>query len=64
MPTGGSEDLSYMMNRVQEQGGKATFLRIMCDMPGPAHNRRFDISEDCLVNAVKAFCGAAAELLK
>ena len=64
MPTGGSEDLSYMMNRVQEQGGKATFLRIMCEMPGPAHNRRFDISEDCLVNAVKAFCGAAAELLK
>ena len=26
---GGSEDVSYMMNRVQEQGGQATFMRVL-----------------------------------
>ena len=64
VPSGGSEDIAYMMNRVQEQGGKATFMRAMCHMAGPAHNPRFDISEDVLVNAVKAFAGCTAELLK
>ena len=64
IPGGGSEDISYMMNRVQENGGKAAFMRVMCDMAGPAHNPRFDLSEDCLVNGIKCFCGAAADLLK
>lgn len=64
LKSGGSEDISYMMNRVQEQGGKATFLRLMAITGGPAHNRRFTFSEDALVNGVKIFCGAAADLLK
>ena len=64
VPTGGSEDISYMMNRVQENGGKATFLRVMTPMAGPAHNRRYDFGEACLVSGVKAFCASAAHLLK
>lgn len=61
---GGSEDVSYMMNRVREQGGKATFMRVLSIMAGPAHNRRYDYQEEALVTGVKAFCGMAAELMK
>lgn len=61
---GGSEDVSYMMNRVREQGGKATFMRVLSLMAGPAHNRRYDYQEEALATGVKAFCGMAAELMK
>ena len=61
---GGSEDVSYMMNRVREQGGKATFMRLLSIMAGPAHNRRYDYQEEALSTGVKAFCGAVAELMK
>ena len=61
--SGGSEDISYMMNRVQEQGGQATFMRIIADMKGGAHNRAFDFSEDFLTNGVKIFCACVAELM-
>ena len=61
---GGSEDVSYMMNRVQEQGGQATFMRLVTKMAAGAHNRRFDFDEVVLANGVKAFCAVAADLLK
>lgn len=61
--SGGSEDVSYMVGRVQEQGGKATFMRAMTTA-GPAHNRRYDFDESVLVHAVQAFCAAVADLLK
>jgi len=63
IPSFGSEDFSYMMNRVQEQGGQATFFRGMTDCAGPAHNRRYDFGEEVLANSVKVFCAAAADLL-
>ncbi|MBE6960909.1 MAG: amidohydrolase [Ruminococcaceae bacterium] len=61
---GGSEDVSYMMNRVQEQGGQATFMRILSQQYAPAHNRRFDFDEVVLSNAVKIFCAAVYDILK
>ena len=61
---GGSEDVSYMVNRVREQGGKATFMRAMTVCTGPAHNRRYDIDECLLVPTVQAFCAAVADLMK
>ena len=61
---GGSEDVSYMMNRVQEQGGQATFMRVRGQMYGPGHNRRFDFDEVMLNTAVKVFCGAVYDILK
>jgi len=54
---GGSEDFSYMMNRVQENGGQATFMRVCTPCAGPAHNPSYDFCEDVLVNAVRAFAG-------
>ena len=61
---GGSEDVSYMVNRVREQGGKAAFMRAMTITTGPAHNRRYDFDECLLVPTVQAFCAAVADLMK
>ncbi len=61
---GGSEDVSYMMHRVQEQGGQATFMRVLTKEAGPAHNRRFDFDEQVLPNAVKVFCGTVYDIMK
>lgn len=60
----GSEDVSYMMGRVQEQGGQASFMRILTKEAGPGHGRTFDIDESALPNAVKIFCGVAYDILK
>lgn len=61
---GGSEDVAYMMNRVQEQGGKATFFRLRGRVDGPAHNRRYSFGEDALVRGVMLLSTACADLLK
>ena len=61
--SGGSEDCAYMMQRVQENGGIAAFMRLHTPMAGPAHNRRFDVGEEVLVNGVKAFCATALDIL-
>lgn len=60
----GSEDFSFMMNRVQKNGGKATFMRVLAPMKGVAHNDHFDFGESCLKNGVKAFSAMAAALMK
>lgn len=61
---GGSEDFSYMMSRVQEQGGMATFMRIRSYRPAPGHNRRFDLDEVAIPNAVKIFCATVYDIMK
>lgn len=60
--SGGSEDVSYMMNRVQEQGGHATFMRLLTEQAGAAHNRRYDFDESVLTNGVKIFCGVVCHI--
>lgn len=59
----GSEDVSYMMQRVQEQGGKAVFMRQLTPMAGPAHNRRYDFNEEVLVTATQIYAACALDLL-
>ena len=60
---GGSEDIAYIMNRVQELGGKASFMRLMTTMAAAGHNRRYDFDETVLKQGVKAFAGMALHLL-
>lgn len=60
---GGSEDVSYMVNRVQELGGEATFMRLMTTTDAPAHNIGYNFGEDVLVKSVKLFCGVAYDIL-
>ncbi|MBE6931491.1 MAG: amidohydrolase [Ruminococcaceae bacterium] len=61
---GGSEDFSYMMTRVQEQGGQATFMRVLTKTAAVAHNRRYDFDEAVLPNSVKIFCGTVYDIMK
>jgi aminobenzoyl-glutamate utilization protein A len=64
LPGGGSEDISYMMNRVQQQGGLAAFFRTVCTTASGAHTVRYDFDEEALVTGVEVFCGCVADLLK
>ena len=47
-PLGGSEDATYLMERVQERGGLATFVGIGTDHPGGHHTPTFDVDEETL----------------
>lgn len=61
---GGSEDFSYMVNRVESNGGKGVFMRVRSPMAEGAHKRKFDFDESYLTKAVKVFCGMAYDLMK
>ncbi|MGC9523011.1 MAG: amidohydrolase [Anaerolineae bacterium] len=53
-PSGGSEDFTYMMQRVQQRGGLATSLNFGADGEGGgAHTATFDFDERALPLAVK-----------
>ncbi len=43
-----SEDVSYLIKRVQESGGEATFVGIGTDHPSGHHTPKFDIDEHSL----------------
>ncbi|WP_019153536.1 amidohydrolase [Robertmurraya massiliosenegalensis] len=49
---GGSEDASFLINKVQENGGKGTYMLIGTPIPAPHHNQAFDIDEQVLVPSV------------
>jgi len=60
----GSEDISVMMNRVQEHGGQATYMRIMTPMASAQHTVRFDFDEMVLSRGVEVFSAAALDIMK
>ncbi|MCR8631886.1 amidohydrolase [Paenibacillus radicis (ex Xue et al. 2023)] len=49
MDLGGSEDIVYMMNRVQQQGGKASYLLFGSPLEDGHHQVGFDFDENVLV---------------
>ena len=59
----GSEDISVMMNRVQQHGGLATYMRVMTPMAGAQHTVKFDLDERVLSRSVQVFCAAAMDAL-
>lgn len=61
---GGSEDCTYFMERVQQQGGQAAYLMIGTELAAGHHDSRFDFDEDSLVSATAMLGQAAAELLR
>lgn len=61
---GGSEDISYMMKRVQDHGGQASFMRVLTPTAAPAHARAFDFGEQVLTKAVTVFSAAAFTIMK
>ncbi|MCX7828170.1 MAG: amidohydrolase [Thermanaerothrix sp.] len=45
---GGSEDISWMMNKVQDRGGKACYFILGAHTAAGHHNGGFDLDEDAL----------------
>ncbi|WP_273854325.1 amidohydrolase [Guptibacillus spartinae] len=54
-PVSGSEDASLMMNRVQEHGGKATYMLFGTKLDYPHHHPQFDYEEEVLAVAVETY---------
>lgn len=62
---GGSEDFTYMMERVQQNGGQATFISIGADINGAGHHTaEFDFDERALRGAVKLFVATAWDIMQ
>jgi aminobenzoyl-glutamate utilization protein A len=62
VPAGGSEDATWMMRRVQEQGGQAAYMVLGSDIAAPHHNGAFDIDEGTLITGVKALAAIVKKL--
>lgn len=43
-----SEDFTWLLNGVQEQGGQGTYIQLGVNRPGGHHTERFDFNEDVL----------------
>jgi aminobenzoyl-glutamate utilization protein A len=52
-PVGGSEDATFMMRRVQERGGKATYMLFGSPTGGGHHHPRFDFREEAMEAGVR-----------
>lgn len=61
---GGSEDVAYMVSRVQEKGGEGTFFRAIAKNYGPSHSRKFDFDERAIKNGVMVFSATTLDIFK
>jgi aminobenzoyl-glutamate utilization protein A len=50
---GGSEDATYLMQHVQDRGGKAAYVAVGTDHPGGHHTSTFDVDEETIRIAVE-----------
>ncbi|WP_436343064.1 amidohydrolase [Natronorubrum sp. FCH18a] len=55
---GGSEDATFLMRAVQENGGKACYVGIGTDHPGGHHTATFDVDEASLAHGIDVVSGA------
>jgi aminobenzoyl-glutamate utilization protein A len=62
--TGGSEDATYFMRRVQERGGQAIYAVVGSDIPSGHHTPEFDIDETDFPWAIEALATGIAALGK
>ncbi|UCZ52740.1 amidohydrolase [Bacillus shivajii] len=61
---GGSEDATYMIRRVQECGGKATYMLFGTPLPAGHHHPKFDYDEDVLGIGVETYARLLWHLAK
>ncbi|MFD1587078.1 amidohydrolase [Halorientalis brevis] len=59
---GGSEDATYLMRHVQEQGGKAAYVCVGTDHPGGHHTATFDVDEASLPIGVSVLADAIRQV--
>ncbi len=62
-PIGGGDDATFMMQHVQDQGGKAAYFLIGSDIPAVHHAADFDIDEGSLAHGVQLFTALAERVL-
>lgn len=55
---GGSEDATYLMQAVQDDGGYACYVGVGTDHPGGHHTSTFDVTEDDIVIGIDVLDGA------
>jgi len=58
---GGSEDATFLMDRVQERGGVATYVGIGTDHPGGHHTGTFDVAEETIPIGVDVLSSAIGQ---
>ena len=61
---GASEDVTFIMNRIQRDGGKSHYMMIGTELAAPHHNPKFDINEDSLTKGVKILANTVYRLQK
>lgn len=61
---GGSEDCAYLMERVQQHGGKAAYITLGGSLAAPNHNEYFDFDESFMTKDVILLSAATCELLR
>nr|WP_251047852.1 amidohydrolase [Planococcus sp. ISL-109] len=64
LPIGASEDVTYMMDRVRNQGGKATFMIFASPLPAGHHHPSFDYEEKALLAGLETLIRTTEYLLK
>ncbi|PIC80718.1 peptidase M20 [Sporosarcina sp. P18a] len=60
--SGGSEDATYMMSRVKENGGQAAYVVFGTTLSAGHHNEKFDIDEEVIPLAVKTLVYCITQL--
>lgn len=61
--TGVGEDASWLIRRVQENGGKGTYMIIGTNIAAPHHHQKFDINEEVLPMSVELLQNVANRIL-
>jgi len=61
---GGTDDFWMMVRRVQQNGGKASYMNVGTDIYGNAHDGRYDFNEDILIPGAKCNIAVACYLLE
>ena len=59
----GSEDCTYLMNRVREHGGLASYFILGTELKAPHHNDLFDVYEADMKKGIKLLLGLVYDLM-
>lgn len=63
MDFGAGEDVTYIMEQVKENGGKASLMLIGSEIKAPHHNSRFDFDEKSMLIGIDLLFNTTLALL-
>lgn len=61
---GGGDDITFLMKKVQERGGKATFIWLGADTTAPLHDSSFSLNEEIIPLGVKLYSNLIYDINK